>query len=270
MRYPAVPWCPAARSPGASHAPGNPPRPPPRPAPLGVLAVDRHPPAGRMHLPDHLGQHLRRHRWPIAPLGTLADRPSAMTLHQPPDASASSTATPATPPTPPAAPSQERTGPRPPATARPIDPRELLVLAEPPRQAGRRSGTRSSVTPVSRYWLPCWRSSASSSGSPGCSAPGWVCTSTRPGSGRRHQPPSRRRQGRKGDPVADDVQVAFLAVGQDDAAEVKGHPAPPERAPSTPALLAQVISPWQVSPTPASRSWRRAWARSSTQRIVAP
>jgi len=39
----------------------------------------------------------------------------------------------------------------------------------------------------------------------------------------------------KSDPVADDLQVAFLAVGHDDAAEVIGHPAPPERVLATPA-----------------------------------
>jgi pimeloyl-ACP methyl ester carboxylesterase len=35
--------------------------------------------------------------------------------------------------------------------------------------------------------MPCWRSSAASSGPPGRSAPGWVCTSTRPGTS---QPPA--------------------------------------------------------------------------------
>jgi hypothetical protein len=62
----------------------------------------------------------------------------------------------------------------------------------------------------------------------------------------RDQPPAINHrlctgQGIKGDLVADDVQVAFLVLGQDDAVQVVGHPAPPERAPSTPALLAQVM-----------------------------
>src|SRR5918993_3565532 len=57
-------------------------------------------------------------------------------------------------------------------------------------------------------------------------------------------------KGLKGDPVADDVQVAFLVVGHDDAAEVKGHPAPPERATSTPAPSPSDLARGKYHPPP--------------------
>src|SRR5918995_1766307 len=65
------------------------------------------------------------------------------------------------------------------------------------------------------------------------------------------------RKGLKGDPVADDVQVAFLAVGHDDTAEVKGHPASPRAGTVDSRPLAQVISPVAVSPTASPSSITR-------------
>src|SRR5918994_7177902 len=65
------------------------------------------------------------------------------------------------------------------------------------------------------------------------------------------------RKGLKGDPVADDVQVAFLAVGHDDTAEVKGHPALPRVGTVDSRPLVQVISPVAVSPTASPSSITR-------------